>query len=42
VSCENTQRLLDGYLDGELDPVRNIEIENHLQSCPACARLYEG
>jgi anti-sigma factor RsiW len=35
VACEN-KRLLHAYLDGELDAVRNIEFEQHLQTCPEC------
>lgn len=34
--CEN-KSLLHAYLDGELDLVRSIEFESHLQSCPGCA-----
>jgi anti-sigma factor RsiW len=32
------QPLLHGYVDGELDLVKNLEIEQHLQGCPACAQ----
>ncbi|MDP9312294.1 MAG: anti-sigma factor [Chloroflexota bacterium] len=32
--------LLDGYIDGELDLVRHLEIERHLQTCTACAQRY--
>jgi anti-sigma factor RsiW len=28
---------MHAYLDGELDLVRNLEIENHLKDCPTCA-----
>jgi anti-sigma factor RsiW len=42
VSCENTQKLMDGYLDGELDLVRNLEIEGHLKECPSCSQVYES
>lgn len=38
MSCELTQRLVPGYLDGELDLVRTVEMETHLKGCPACAR----
>jgi anti-sigma factor RsiW len=41
VSCEETQDLLHGYLDGELDLVRSLELEHHLQACPSCARAYQ-
>jgi len=29
---------LHGYLDGELDLVRSLEIEEHLKICPDCAQ----
>jgi anti-sigma factor RsiW len=41
VSCEEIQALLDGYVDGELDIVRSLEVERHLQGCQACAHVYE-
>jgi anti-sigma factor RsiW len=37
VNCAELQPLLHGYQDGELDLVRNLEIERHLEGCPACA-----
>ena len=36
MSCELTQRFVPGYLDGELDLVRTIEMETHLKSCADC------
>lgn len=42
MSCQDTQTLIHGYLDGELDPVRNIEIEGHLKECPACVHVYQN
>jgi anti-sigma factor RsiW len=42
VSCELTQRFVSGYLDGELDLVRTIEMEAHLKSCAACAQELES
>jgi anti-sigma factor RsiW len=41
VSCELTQRYVPGYLDGELDLVRTIEVEKHLETCGECAREVE-
>jgi anti-sigma factor RsiW len=38
VACENNERLTQGYFDGELDLVRSIEFEEHLKTCPDCAR----
>jgi anti-sigma factor RsiW len=42
LSCQETTGLIHGYLDGELDLVRNLEIETHLRDCIACARRYEN
>ncbi len=42
MSCELTQRFVPGYLDGELDLVRTIEMETHLKSCAVCARELEN
>ena len=37
MDCTETQRLLSGYLDGELDLVHSLAIEGHLAECAACA-----
>jgi anti-sigma factor RsiW len=42
VHCQETQALLDGYVDGELDVVRSVEVEQHLQDCQACAHAYKN
>jgi anti-sigma factor RsiW len=42
LSCKATTGLIHGYLDGELDLVRNLEIEAHLRDCIGCARRYEN
>jgi len=31
---------MHGHLDGELDLVRDLEVERHLEECPQCAREY--
>jgi anti-sigma factor RsiW len=41
VSCKLAQRFVPGYLDGELDLSRTIEMETHLQVCAECARELE-
>lgn len=41
MSCQETGRLIHAYLDGELDLVRNLEIEQHLRGCSSCAQSYE-
>jgi anti-sigma factor RsiW len=40
VSCQETQKLLHGHVDGELDLLRSLEMEQHLQECAACAQAY--
>jgi len=42
MSCKMTQRFVPGYLDGELDLVRTIEMETHLKDCPACTQNLEN
>ena len=42
MSCRETQELLHGYVDGQLDLVRSLEMERHFRECPACAREYEN
>ena len=42
MSCDDAQMLLDAYVDGELDLVRGIEIEKHMEGCQACARSVEN
>ena len=40
MDCTNAHTLLDVYVDGELDPLRNLEIEEHLHGCSRCAQSY--
>lgn len=42
MSCDDTRRLLNAYIDGELDLVRSLEIEQHLQSCAACSQIWKN
>jgi anti-sigma factor RsiW len=42
LSCQNAQSLLHGYLDGELDLARSLEVEQHIHDCEICARAYRG
>jgi anti-sigma factor RsiW len=38
MSCPDpVSRLLEPYLDGELDVVRSLEVERHLSSCAVCS-----
>jgi len=42
MDCNETRRLLDADIDGELDLVRHLELDAHLRACPDCARLAEN
>ena len=39
--CQEAQELIHGYVDGELDLVRNLEMERHFQECAACSGAHE-
>src|SRR5438445_12486154 len=41
MNCEETTKLMDGYLDGELDPITNQAIEQHLRECNNCDQAYK-
>jgi anti-sigma factor RsiW len=41
LSCHETRDLIHGYLDGELDLVKSMEIEEHLEDCRACTQTYQ-
>lgn len=41
MNCRLSQDLMDAYLDGELDLVRSMEIEQHLKECSACSQVFE-
>ncbi|HET6977028.1 MAG TPA: zf-HC2 domain-containing protein, partial [Pyrinomonadaceae bacterium] len=36
MTCEQVQELMHAYIDGELDLVRNMEIESHFGECEIC------
>jgi anti-sigma factor RsiW len=42
MNCRETEEFINGYLDGELDLVRSLAIEQHLKECSACAESYRG
>ena len=39
MNCTLALRMLDAYVDGELDAATAAEIVEHVASCPACAQL---
>jgi mycothiol system anti-sigma-R factor len=42
MTCEEAIELMDGYLDGELDPMTSQKIEQHLRDCRKCEQAYEA
>jgi anti-sigma factor RsiW len=42
VTCDDVRDLLHAYVDGELDLVRGLETERHLQECPECSQASAG
>jgi anti-sigma factor RsiW len=41
MNCEEAIKLMDGYLDGQLDPKTNQAIEEHLRECHDCDQAYK-
>ena len=42
MNCEEATKLMDGYLDGELDPITSQKSEQHLRECRKCEQAYEA
>jgi len=42
MNCEEATKLMDGYLDGELDPITSQTIEEHLRGCSTCEQTYKA
>src|SRR6202045_2655945 len=42
MNCEEATKLMDGYLDGELDPITSQMIGQHLQECHKCDQAYKA
>jgi len=42
MNCEEATKLMDGYLDGELDPITSQKIEQHLRDCRKCEQAYQA
>jgi anti-sigma factor RsiW len=41
VNCREFEGLIDAYVDGELDPMRSVDVETHLPACPGCMAAVE-
>ena len=42
MNCNDIRPLLEARSDGELDLVRQLELEAHLRACPDCALRAQG
>lgn len=42
MSCDERPDLIHAYLDGELDLVKSMEVEKHLQYCAACTQTHQA
>ncbi len=40
MNCDETRNLMHGHLDKEIDLVRAVEIDKHLEGCAACNAVY--
>jgi len=40
MNCDETRNLMHGHLDKEIDLVRAVEIDKHLDGCAACKAVY--
>src|SRR6266700_3360431 len=41
MNCAEATKLMDDYLNGELDPITNQAIEQHLRECRNCDQAYK-
>ena len=42
MNCQQAKPLIDPYADGELEAAAILELEQHLQSCSACALAWRN
>ena len=36
MNCNDTKKLLNAYVDGELDSAESLSVESHLRRCESC------
>ena len=41
MTCQEARQLIEAHADGELDLLRTLELERHLEDCAECRALYE-
>jgi anti-sigma factor RsiW len=42
MQCEESKRILDAYVDNEVDVMQSVAVEEHLAQCPDCSRKLEA
>ncbi len=42
MACESSRLVAHAYLDGELDAVRSVEFESHLETCAECLAVVDA
>ena len=42
LKCQEAQKLLHAYADGELDLVTSLEVEEHFNECSECAQTHQS
>jgi anti-sigma factor RsiW len=42
LNCQESLKHIHGYVDGELELTKNLEMDQHLQECSACAQTWAG
>ncbi len=42
MNCQEAQKLIHPYMDGELDLMNSLEVEQHLQDCAVCSQVYKN
>ena len=42
MNCTDVRNLVHAYLDGELDLMRQMEIDDHLRQCQTCPPIYDS
>ena len=40
MNCSDVQRMVDAYMDGELEVMRQVDIDEHLRQCEVCPPIY--
>lgn len=42
MSCSDMEYLIHAYVDGELDLIKSLDVENHIKTCAACSENYKN